>query len=141
MLDTPALAFDVPIARMNLGRLREARELLVGRLGCDNPRRGVAEITQAHGEPVLIKRMKFHEAGPGLVEHDIVAKMTDALDDALGIVDRAVIRALFDHRGAEGTFTLPRFLVGHQRVVANALAYPRLVEILGANGTDEAVSV
>ena len=85
--------------------------------------------------------MKFHEAGPGLVEQDIVAKMTNARNDPLGVVNRPVIGALFDHRGAERTFALPRFLVGHQRVVTNALAYHRLVEILGAYGTDEPVGV
>ena len=141
MLDAPALPFDVAIAHMNLRRLREARELLVRRLGGDNSGRSLIQVAQAHGEPPLVERMKLHEASPGLVEHDIVAKMADALDDAFGVVDRPVIGALFDHRGAEGTLTLPRLLVLHQRVVANALADRRLVEILRAYGADEPVSV
>ena len=141
MLDAPALPFDVAIAHMNLRRLREARELLVRRLGGDDSRRGFIQVAQAHGEPPLVERMKLHEASPGLVEHDIVAKMADALDDAFGVVDRPVIGALFDHRGAEGTLALPRLLVLHQRVVANALADRRLVEILRAYGADEPVSV
>src|ERR1700734_3436432 len=85
--------------------------------------------------------MKLHEAGPGLVEHDIVAKMTNARNDPLGVVNRPVIGALLDHRGAERTLALPRLLVLHQRIVADALAYRRLVKILRANGTDEPVSV
>src|SRR5258708_7878303 len=141
MLDPPALAFDVPVAHMDLRGLREARELFVGRLGCDNPGRGVAKIAQAHGEPVLVERMKLHEASPGLVEHDVVAKTADALDDAFGVVDRAVIGALFDYRRAERTFAIPRLLVLHERVVANALTYRRLVEILRANRANEPVVV
>src|ERR1700733_8312816 len=85
--------------------------------------------------------MELHEARPSLVEHDIVAKAPDALDDALGVVDRAVIGALFDYRGAEGTFAFPRLFVGHQGVVANALAYRRLVQIFRANGANESVGV
>ena len=122
MLDPPALALDVPVAHMDLRRLREARELLVRRLGGDDAGRGFAKTAQAHREPALVERMKLHEAGPGLVEHDVVAKTPDPLDDALGVVDRAVIGALFDHRGAERTLALPSVLVRHQRIVANALA-------------------
>src|ERR1700677_2858666 len=85
--------------------------------------------------------MELHEGGPGLIVHDVIAKAPDALDDALGVVDRAVIGALFDHRSAEGTFALPRLLVLHQRVVTNALAYPRLVEILRADRPNEPIGV
>src|SRR6185437_16734107 len=141
MLDPAALALDVPVAHMDLRRLREARELLVRRLGRDNARRGFVQVLQAHREPAFIERMKLHEAGPGLVEHDVVAEMAHALDDPLRVVNRAVIGALFDHRGAERTLALPRLLVGHQRIVANALAYPLLVEIVWADGADEPVGV
>ena len=54
----------------------------------------------------LVERMEFHEARPGLVEQDIVAQMPDALDDPLGVVDRAVIGALLDHRDAERPLAL-----------------------------------
>ena len=116
MLDPPALALDVAVAHVDLGRLRKARKLLVGRLGGDDSRRGFAQVFQPHGEPALVERMKLHEAGPGLVEHDVVAQMSDPLDDPLGVVDRAVVGALFDHRGAERALALPRLLVGHQRI-------------------------
>src|SRR3984885_1393863 len=141
MLDTPALAFDVPVAHMNLGRLREARELLVRRLRGHDPGRSFVQVAQAHGEPALVERMELHEAGPRLVEHDVIAKMADALDDTLGVVDRAVIGALFDHRGAERTLALPSLLVGHEGIVSNAFAYRRLVEIFRANRANEPVGV
>src|ERR1700722_13384183 len=141
MLDPPALASDVPVTNMDLGRLRETGELLMRRLGGDNAGRGFAQVPQAHGEPALIERMKLHETGPSLVEHHVIAKAADPRDNAFGVVNRAVIGALFDHRGAERTLALPRFLVRYQGVVANALAYPSLVKIFRANGTDQPVGV
>ena len=116
MLDPPPLALDVPVAHMDLRGLREARELLVRRLGGDDAGRGFAEVAQAHGEPPLVERMKLHEARPGLVEHDVVAKVADALDDALGVVDRAVIGALLDHRDPERPLALPGVRILDQRV-------------------------
>ena len=53
--------------------------------------------------------MKFHEARPGLVEQDIIAKMPDLLDDRSGIVDRSVVGALLDDRGTERPLAAPRF--------------------------------
>src|SRR6202012_3349903 len=73
--------------------------------------------------------------------HDVIAQATDARDDALGVVDRAVIGALLDHRGAKRTLALPCLLILHEGIVSNALAYRRLVEILRAYGADEPVSV
>ena len=56
---------------------------------------------QPHGEAAGEQRMEFHEAGPGLVEQDVVAKRPDAPEDHAGVVDRAVISALLDDRDAE----------------------------------------
>ena len=141
MLDAPALALDVPVAHMDLRGLREARELLVRRLGRDDAGRCLAQVSQAHGEPALIERMKLHEARPGLIEHDVVAKPADALEDALSIVNRAVVGALLDHRGPERALLLPRVLVLHQRIGADALADRGLVEVLGPDRADEPVGV
>ena len=107
MLDPPALALDVPVAHMDLRGLREAGQLLVRRLGGDDAGRRFAKVTQAHREPALVERMKFHEARPGLIEHDVFAQAPDALDNALGVVDRAVVGALLDHRDPERPLALP----------------------------------
>ena len=65
------------------------------------------------------ERMEFHEAGPGLVEQDVIAEMADLREDHLGVVDRAVIGALLDHRDAEGPLALPGVLVRDQRIGAD----------------------
>src|SRR5580658_8654415 len=85
--------------------------------------------------------MKLHEARPGLIEHDVVAKPSDALDDALSIVNRAVIGALLDHRGPERALELPRVLVLDQWIGADAFADRGLVEVLGPDRPDEPVGV
>ena len=99
------------------------------------------KVAQAHREPSLVERVKLHETRPGLIEHDVFAKAADALDNALGVVDRAVIGALLDHRDPERPLALPGVRILDQRVVADALADRRLVELLGANRTDESVGV
>src|SRR5208283_3247974 len=67
--------------------------------------------------------------------------MPDPLDDRLGVVDRAVVGALLDHRGAEGALFLPSLLVLDERVVADALAQGRLVEVEEARRTDESMRI
>ena len=141
VLDPPPLPLDVPVAHMDLRGLREARELLVRRLGRHHAGRRLVETLQSHGEPALIERMKFHEARPGFVEHDVVAEMPDALDNALSVVDRAVIGALLDHRDAERALAPPGVLVFDQGIGPDALADRFLVQVLGADRADEAVGV
>ena len=111
MPDAPALPLDVPVPHVDLRGLREAGELLVRRLGRDDARRGFAQGRESHGEAALVERMELHEARPGLVEQDVVAEMPDPLDDAMGVVDRAVIGALLDHRDAERPLAPPGFRV------------------------------
>ena len=141
VLDAPPLPLDVAVAPMDLRRLREARELLVGRLGGDNPGRFRSKAGEAHGVAPLVERVELHEAGPGLVEHDVVAETPDALENAVGVVDRAVVGALLDHGDAERPLALPGVLVLHQRIGSYPFADRFLVEILGADGADEAVGV
>ena len=50
MFDAPRLSLDVAVLDVDLRGLGKARELLVGRLGGDDPRRVGAEVFQAHGE-------------------------------------------------------------------------------------------
>ncbi len=137
VLDAPALALDVAVAHVDLRSLGKARELLVRRLRREHARRGLAEVLQPHREAPLIERMEFHEAGPGLVEQDVVAQMADALHDPLGVVDRAVIGALLDHRDAERALALPGLGVLDQRIGADALADRRFVEGVGADRADQ----
>ena len=141
MLDAPALALDVAVAHVDLRRLGEARELLVGRLRGDDAGRVGVELREPHGEAAGIERVELHEARPCLVEQDVVAQVADLLDDALGVVDRAVIGALLDHRDAERPLAPPRLLVGDERMGADLLADALLVERLGVDRADQPVGV
>ena len=79
VFDAALLACDMAVLDVDLRGLREARQLLVGRLGGDDSRRVGSKTRQPHGETPGIQRMKFHEAGPGFVEQDVVAEVPDAL--------------------------------------------------------------
>ncbi len=131
----------VAVLDVDLRGLAEARELLVRRLGGDDAGRVGPEPLQSHGEPACIERVELHEAGPGLVEQDVIAERADLLDDQAGIVDRAVIGALLDHRDAERPLALPGLLVGHQRMGPDLLADRGLVERFVENRPDQAVGV
>src|SRR5664279_5964020 len=85
--------------------------------------------------------MELHEPSPGLVEQDIIAKMSDPLDDHLGVVDRPVIGALLNDRDTERPLAAPSLGILDQRIVADALAYGRLVKRDIANGTDQPIGV
>ena len=128
VLDTPALPLDVTVFDVDLRGLGEARELLVGGLGRDDAGCVGAEMVQAHGEAAGIERVELHEAGPGFVEHDVVAQMADLLDNSVGVVDGAVIGALLDHCDAERPLAPPCLLVGDQRMNADLFADAILVE-------------
>ena len=137
MLDPAFLASDVAVLDVDLRGLREARQLLVGRLGRDDARCVGIETRQPHGETPGIERMKLHEAGPGLVEQDVVAEMADTLEDHLGTVNGAVIGALLDDGDAERARLAPGFRVLHQRMVADALAQGGFVERVPAHRADQ----
>ena len=141
MLDPPRLAADVAVLGVDLGGLREARQLLVRRLRRDDAGRVGAEILQPHREAAGEQGVEFHESRPGLVEQDVVAKRADLLKDHLGVVDRSVIGALLDDRDAERSFAPPRLLVRDERIVANLFADRRLVERLVIDRADQAVGV
>ncbi|MHC2377903.1 hypothetical protein ACVIHA_002278 [Bradyrhizobium liaoningense] len=141
MLDAALLATDVTILDVDLRGLREARQLLVGRLGRDDAGGLGWKIGQPHGEAAGIERMEFHEAGPGLVEQDVFAAMADAFQDHLGAVDRAVIGALLNHGDAERTLLAPGVAVPDQRMVADGLAQGLLVEHVPAHRADQAPGI
>ena len=85
--------------------------------------------------------MELHEAGPGLVEQDVVAEMTDALQYHLGAVNCAVIGALLHHGDAERARLLPGIVVCHKRVVADTLAQRIFIERVPVHRADEAPRV
>ncbi len=141
MLDAAALPLDVAILDVDLGRLREARELLVGGLGRDDARLLGTEAIEPHGEAAGKQRVKLHEPGPGLVKQDVVAQMADLLDDQSRIVDGAVIGALLDDGDAERARAAPGLLVGDQRVVADFLADGGLIQRLVKDRPDQSMGI
>ena len=141
MLDAPLLAADMAVPGVDLRGLRKARELLMRRLGGDDARRVGVEVLQPHGETACVERMELHEAGPGLVEQNVVAEAADLLEDHLGVVDRAVVGALLDDGDAERPLAPPGLLVLDQRIGADFLADRRLVERLVVDRPDQAVGV
>ena len=72
--------------------------------------------------------MELHEAGPGLVEHDVIAEMPDPLQHVLRAVDRAVIGTLLDDGDPERPLGTPGFRIGDERIGADRLADRGLVE-------------
>ena len=127
---------------VDLRGLREARELLVGRLGGDDAGRLRAEVRQPHGEAAGIERMELHEAGPGLVEQDVVAEMADALRRSSRRCRSCRHRCIARSR-RRGTAARLRQASGSfdQRMVADALAQCRLVERVPAHRADQAPGV
>ena len=96
---------------------------------------------QSHGETAAIDRMEFHEAGPGLIEQDIVAQLAELLDDRLGAVDRAVVAALLDHRRAERPRPPPGFGIGDQRMRRGSFPGSLFVQRLVVDRADQSVRV
>ena len=112
-LHSAALTLDVPVPTWIWEALREARELLVGRLRRDNAGRPLPEFFQSHGEAAGVKWVELAEPGPRLIEEHVIAEMADAREDHFRAVDRAVIGALLDDRDPEGSLLLPRLGIRH----------------------------
>ena len=141
VLHAAGLALEVVVADVDLARLTEARELLVGGLRGDDARVVRPERGQAHREAAAKDRVELHEPGPGFVEHDVVAEVADAAEDLGGRVHGAVVGALLDDGDAEGAGALPGLRVRHQRVGADRLAEAGLVERRVVHGADHAIHV
>src|SRR5215475_6063735 len=106
------LPLDVTVLDMDLGGLRETRELLVRGLGRNDAGLVGPEAIKSHREAAAKQGMEFHEPSPRFVEQNIVAQMADLLDDHLRVVDCPVIGALLDDGDAEWPLALPCLLVG-----------------------------
>ena len=115
MVDPVGPPANVRVTHVDLRGLREAGQLLVGRLGGDDARVSLRE-PEAHREVVLQQRVEGPEAGPGLVEVDVLAEVADLLDDLAGVVDGAVVGALLDDGHADRTLTLGRTAALEERV-------------------------
>jgi hypothetical protein len=141
LVHVPGLAGDVPGLQVDLRGLREAGELLVRGLGGDDAGGVRPEAVEAHGVMAGEQRVELHEAGPGLVEQDVVAEVADALQDHLGVVDGAVVAALLDDGEPERALGPPPVRVGDQRVRADGRADALLVERVVVDGPDQALRV
>ena len=141
MLDPPLLAPDVVVLDVNLRGLGERGQLLVGRLGGDDAGVVRPQSLQPHGEAALVQRVKLEEAGPGFVEQDVVAQRPELFQNGAGVVDRAVVGALLDHRDPEWPLALPGLGIGDQRIGADFLPDARLIQRLVIDRADHAVGV
>jgi hypothetical protein len=137
VLDAALLAFDMAVLDVDLRGLRETCQLLVGRLGCDDTRRVGAETRQPHGKAPGIKRMKLHETCPGFIEEDVIAEMTDTIQDHLGAVNGAIVGTLFDDGDAERAWLAPGLAIPDEGMIADAFAQQILVEGIPAHRPDQ----
>ena len=141
MLHPTTLLAEMRILDVNLRGLAERGQLLMRALGDDDAGAIRAQIAQAHAEAAAEQRVEFHEAGPGFVEQNVVAQMTDATNDFFRRVDGAVVGALLHHRRAEGPRPIGQRFIRHQRVGANRFAQALLVHRLEAHWANQAVGV
>ena len=106
VLDVAALAPDVLVALVDLRGLREARALLVHRLGGEQPRHLGLQVREPHRAVVLEQRMERVVADPGLVPQHVVAQVPDLLQHLADVVDRAVVGRELDAGEPEGPLRL-----------------------------------
>ena len=69
----------------------------------DEDARSSGPRSRSSGEQSFIIRMNCSYPDPRGVEEDVVAEVTDAVDDLAGVVDRAVVGAELDDGEAERT--------------------------------------
>ena len=92
----------------------------------EEQRRAVLE----HGNELFI-------ADPGRIKEDIIAEMTDTVDDIAGIIQRPVISTELDDSQAERSLGLSFFRIpfGCQ------LAQIRFIEAMGVNAADKTIGI
>ena len=109
------LSPDVGVFFVYLGGHGETGLLFVHRLGDEDARVVGAQFQQQgrgvfhHGDELLV-------AHPGGVEENVVAEVSDAVDDLAGVVHAAVVGAEFNHRQTDGPLGpgLFRVFLSHQ---------------------------
>lgn len=91
---------DMVVLLMDLRSLRKTSLLLMDRLD-DHDTRIVFMQIEEQRRAVLEHGNELFIADPGRIKEDVVAEMTDAVDDIAGIVQRPVISAELDDSQAE----------------------------------------
>ena len=104
------LSPDVGVFFVYLGGHGETGLLFVHRLG-DEDARVVGTQFQQQGRGVFHHGDELFVAHPGGVEENVVAEVSDAVDDLAGVVHAAVVGAEFNHRQTDGPLGLGLFRV------------------------------
>ena len=130
------LVMDMVVLLMDLRSLRKTSLLLMDRLD-DHDTRIVFMQIEEQRRVVLEHGNELFIADPGRIKEDVVAEMTDAVDDIAGIVQRPVISAELDDSQAERPLGLGFFRIpfGCQ------LAQIRFIETVGVDAADEAIGI
>ncbi len=106
MRDIARLAFYMAVLLMDLRGLREARLLLMHRLGNQNARIVFVQLQQQR-RAVGHHRDKLLVTHPGGVKQNVIAQVTNLIHHLTGVINGTVVGAQLDHRQTEGTF-IPR---------------------------------
>ena len=75
--DLSRLTVEMAILDVDLRGLGETGELLVRALRDQDAGRIRSQLLEPHAKPPAEQRVELHEAGPGLVEEQVVAKVAD----------------------------------------------------------------
>ncbi len=128
----PRLPAQVVILLMDLRSLGKARLLFMDRLGHKNPRIVFVQFQQQR-RTVRHHRDKLFVTHPGRIKQDVIAKMTDFIDDLTGVVDGAIVSTQLDHRQAERA----RLIGTLGRGFADQLTQVRFIEAVLINPADK----
>ena len=131
-----ALALDVAVLLVDLRGLRETGLLLMHGLRHEDARIFRSEIEKQR-RAVLHHRDELFIAHPGRVKEDVVAEVTNAVDDLTSVIDRAVVCAELDDRKAERTLGFCFFRTHFADHVAQVV----LFEAVFINTADETVGI
>ena len=127
---------DVIILFVNLRSLRKTGLLLMDRLD-DHDTRIIFMQIEEQRRAVLEHGNELFIADPSRIKEDIIAEMTDTVDDVAGIIQRPVISTELDNSQAERSLGLSFFRIpfGCQ------LAQIRFIEAMGVNAADKTIGI
>ena len=127
---------DMIILFVNLRSLRKTGLLLMDRLD-DHDSRVIFMQIEEQRRAVLEHGNELFIADPGRIKEDIIAEMTDTVDDVAGIIQRPVISTELDNSQSKRPFGLGFFRVpfGCQ------LAQIRFIEAVGVDAADKAIGI
>ena len=127
---------DMVILLVDLRSLRKTGLLLMDRLD-DHDSRVIFMQIEEQRRAVLEHGNELFIADPSRIKEDIIAEMTNTVDDVTGIIQRPVISTELDNSQAERSLSLSFFRVpfGCQ------LAQIRFIEAMGVNAADKTVGI